>query len=599
MRYTEDLIEIVRSRSDIVEVVSETVTLKKTGQNYTGLCPFHNEKTGSFVVSPAKQIYHCFGCGKGGNVFSFVMERDGCSFIEAVEKLANKYGIALPEKDMSQAQLKKLEHFKRMYTINDWAADFYSKVLISDKGKAGLEYFKNRQLSDESIKNFRLGFSPDSWDDLTKYLKNMGVSDEELISLGLSVKTQKGSIIDKFRNRAMFPISDDKGKVLGFGGRTLLADEKPKYLNTSDSPLFNKSKILYGIHLAKNNIRTSEKIVFMEGYMDVITSHQYGINTAVASMGTALTKDQIRLAQRYTYNVNLCYDQDMAGQNATLRNIELLNAEGIEPKIIMLSDGKDPDEYLKAHGADSFIKAIDSAETVFEYKFHQNCRKVDLNTNAGKVKAITESIPDLSRIKSPVARQGYIQMMADELRFSENIILAELKQYGNPKNTVHVVNTAKNNELDLADKNLEKAIFIVLSEVIGNNQIIHKIEQYGGKELFAFSDSRELYTNIKELLDNNQSIKDEEELLLLISSDKAKSCLTRLMLLDNKIDDEIKNKVFCDALTLLVKRHIDKEIENLTAEMDKLDRAGDSTGAINLMSKIAALNKDKRNICVN
>ena len=322
----QEVLDEIVARCDIVSVINEYVPLKRKGSNYQGLCPFHNEKTPSFSVSPSKQIFHCFGCGKGGNVFKFIMEIEGISFVEAAEKLAKRAGVKLPEKEMTSAQRKALEQRKRYQQINELAARYYHTVLMKSKmGQPYREYLRQRQISDDTIIKFRLGATPAGWDNLYREMKKRGITEQEMLDLGLISQTKKGTYVDRFRQRLMFPICDEKGTVIAFGGRIIDKDSSPqKYLNSPDTPLFHKSRNLYGLHLARAGIRNADQAIIVEGYMDVISCHQHGITNAIAPLGTAFTPEQGKLLMRNTYQVGISFDGDAAGTKATMRCLDIL-----------------------------------------------------------------------------------------------------------------------------------------------------------------------------------------------------------------------------------------------------------------------------------
>ena len=355
--YSREVIDEVISRNDIVDVISGYVKLKKNGSSYTGLCPFHNEKSPSFSVSGQRQLYHCFGCGAGGNVITFVMEYENMTFLEAVKMLGERAGVALPQTSMSEEDRKERGIRDRLLEINKIAATYYYRQLRSENGKAGLDYLKKRELSDSTINSFGLGYATQSTGNLYKLLKDKGYDDDILKESGLF--TYERGIHEKFWNRVIFPIMDINNKVIGFGGR-VMGDAKPKYLNSPETRLFDKSRNLYGLNIA----RTSRKpnMIICEGYMDVISMHQAGFNQAVASLGTALTPGHARLLKRYTDNVLITYDSDEAGVKAALRAIPILKEAGLSTKVINMRPYKDPDEFIKAMGAEAFQERIDNAE---------------------------------------------------------------------------------------------------------------------------------------------------------------------------------------------------------------------------------------------
>ena len=361
--YASEVIDEVVSRSDIVDIISGYIKLKKNGSSYVGLCPFHNEKSPSFSVSPGKQLYHCFGCGVGGNVITFVMEYENYTFLEAVKYLADKAGMQLPETSYSEEEKKNRDLKAKLLEINKIAATYYYHQLKAENGKIGLSYLQKRGLSDTTINRFGLGYAGQTGNALYQYLKSKGYDDALLKETGLF--TYERGIYDKFWNRVMFPIMDINYKVIGFGGR-VMGDAKPKYLNSPETKLFDKSRNLYGLNAAR--ISRKSNMIICEGYMDVISLHQAGFTQAVASLGTALTLGQAALMKRYTDNVLITYDSDAAGVKAALRAIPILKEAGLTTKVINMQPYKDPDEFIKALGAEAFQERIDKAENSFMYE---------------------------------------------------------------------------------------------------------------------------------------------------------------------------------------------------------------------------------------
>ena len=368
MRYTDDVIEEVRSKNDILDVVSQYVKLTRKGSSYAGLCPFHNEKTASFYVTPSKQMYYCFGCGAGGNVFNFIMQYENASFTEALERLADRAGVTLPKIEYSKEAREKALRRQKLLEINKAAAKFFYFQLRSEQGKEALAYLTGRGLSDETIRHFGLGFAGPFSQTLRRYLKEEGYEDELLLASGLFSVDERRGMYDKFWNRVMFPIMDVSGRVIGFGGR-VMGEGKPKYLNSPETEIFDKGRNLYGLHAARTTRENS--LILCEGYMDVIAMHQAGFTQAVASLGTALTSGHASLLRRYTREVLLIYDSDNAGVRAALRAIPILREAGITSRVVSLSPYKDPDEFIKALGADEFKKRLDAAIDSFLFMVHQ------------------------------------------------------------------------------------------------------------------------------------------------------------------------------------------------------------------------------------
>ena len=409
----EDVIEKIKNENDIVEVVSEKVKLKRTGRNYVGLCPFHNEKSPSFSVSSDKQIYKCFGCGEAGNVITFIMKTRNLPFIDAVKILADKINLNLDEYSEGKVNNSK----DKLYKLNVDAARFFFNNLNKNEEAKG--YFNARGITDKTIRNFGLGFALNEWNGLSNFLKKKGYSELELLKLGLIIKNEKGNFYDRFRNRVIFPVFDYKGKVIGFGGR-VLNDAKPKYLNSPETDLFHKGEHLYGLNFAlKNNINRT--LIIVEGYMDCITLHQYGINNVVASLGTALTVNQAKLLKRFADNIIISYDADMAGQNATERGLKILVDVGLLVKVLKVPEGKDPDEYIRKNGKSSFEELVANALPLIEYKINKAKEGINLKNKDEQLKYI-KSVSDILVDSDSVEKNIYIKKVSEETGLSEQSI---------------------------------------------------------------------------------------------------------------------------------------------------------------------------------
>ncbi len=413
--YSDELVEEVRSRNDIVDVVGSYVRLQKKGNTYFGLCPFHNEKTGSFSVSPHKQMYYCFGCGAGGNVFTFLMQYENFTFGEAMQSLADKVGIDLPKQELSQAQRKEADRRARILEINKEAAKYFYTLLRNPRGKRAYEYFKKRELTDETMQKFGLGYSDQYSDDLYRYLKSKGYEDEILKETGLVSFDEKRGGHDKFWNRAMFPIMDVHSHVIGFGGR-VMGEGEPKYLNTQETKVFDKSRNLYGLNIARTTRK--DQLLLCEGYMDVIALHQAGFDNAVASLGTALTSGHANLLKRYTKEVYITYDSDGAGTKAALRAIPILKEVGIVTKIVNMRPYKDPDEFIKALGAEEYQKRIDNAENSFLFEVRIMEADFDMNDPESKTAFFNEVAKKLLGFSEELARNNYIEALAKKYKIS-------------------------------------------------------------------------------------------------------------------------------------------------------------------------------------
>ncbi|MBD5545190.1 MAG: DNA primase [Lachnospiraceae bacterium] len=411
MYYPEEIIEEIRQKNDIVDVISGYVRMQKKGASYFGLCPFHNEKTSSFSVSPQKQMYYCFGCGAGGNVFTFIMNYENYNFSEAVKMLADRAGVPLPELEYNEEMKKKESRRAALLEINKEAAKYFFYQLRDKHGQAGYEYLRRRQLSEETMKGFGLGYSNKTSNDLYLYLRKKGYGDELLKAAGLVSYSEKIGMCDKFWNRVMFPIQDINHRVIGFGGR-VMGEGEPKYLNSPETEIFDKSRNLYGLNFA----RTSRKgnMILCEGYMDVIAMHQAGFNQAVASLGTAFTSGQANLLRRYTEQVLLSYDSDGAGTKAALRAIGILREVGLTGKVINLEPYKDPDEFIRNLGKEAFEKRMEEAENSFFFELRILQREFDLSDPEGKTRFHNEIAKKLCNFTEEVERENYIEAVADK-----------------------------------------------------------------------------------------------------------------------------------------------------------------------------------------
>lgn len=496
MFYPEDLVEEIRQRNDIVDVVSEHVKLKRTGNNHMGLCPFHNEKSPSFSVSGQKQMYHCFGCGVGGNVFTFVMEYENYSFVEALKFLAERVNITLPEQEYSEEAKKKADLKGQLLEINRQAAKYFFYQLKSERGTLAYEYLTNRKLSDETISKFGLGYSNKFSNDLYQYLKQLGYSDEILKKSGLvSIDETKGAY-DKFWNRVMFPIMDVNNRVIGFGGR-VLGEGEPKYLNSPETLLFDKSRNLYGLNVA----RTSRKhnILICEGYMDVIALHQAGFTNSVASLGTAFTGLQANLLKRYTSEVLLTYDSDGAGTKAALRAIPILKEAGLSTKVINMKPYKDPDEFIKALGAEEFQKRINEAQNSFYFEIEVLERDYDLNDPEQKTKFFNEVAKKLLVFTEEIERNNYIEAMDRIYRVGFDNLRKLVNHYGAtmvPSQTVIKKVQERSNKKVTAEDSMKQASKLLLTWMIEDTRLFQKINGVISEKDF----DGELYQTVAKML---------------------------------------------------------------------------------------------------
>lgn len=498
MFYPDELIEEVRSRNDIVDVISGYVHLQKKGANYFGLCPFHNEKSPSFSVSRSKQMYYCFGCGAGGNVFTFLMEYENDTFPEAVKVLADRAGISLPEADESEEAKREQSKRSRLLAINKEAAKYFYFQLRAKQGEPGLHYLRKRQLMDETIHRFGLGYANKTADDLVRYLKGKGYSEELIREAGLCNTDEKHGMYDKFWNRVMFPIEDINHRVIGFGGR-VMGDGKPKYLNSPETPIFDKSRNLYGLNFARSSRKGN--IILCEGYMDVIAMHQAGFNQAVASLGTAFTLGQAGLLKRYTKEVLLSYDSDGAGVKAALRAIGILKEAGLTGRVINLEPYKDPDEFIKNLGAEAFQERIDNAENSFLFEIRMLQREYDLNDPEKKTEFHRAVAKKLCEFPEEVERENYLEAVAEKYHIGFESLRKLVASTAASTGLARPVERPKSGiqKKSTPEDNVKKTQRLLLTWLAEEPQIYPKISAFLSPEDFT----EELYRKVADRLFEN------------------------------------------------------------------------------------------------
>ena len=457
-RYSEEILNEVRQSNDIVDVISQYVHLKRSGRNFFGLCPFHNEKSPSFSVSPDKQIFHCFGCGVGGNVITFVSQIEGLNFVETVQMLAERANIQLPTlQNNGDTQREILKD--KVYKVNEFTAEYYHQNLYKPQAKMAQEYVKKRQLTNETLKSFRIGFSG-KFDELYQELKKQGFQEQEILESGLVNKNERGQYIDRYRNRLMFPICDARGRVIAFGGR-VLDDSKPKYINSPENVVYSKGRHLFGLNVAKKG--DTKKLLIVEGYMDVISLHQRGITNVVAPLGTALTEQQGWLLRKNSAQIILSFDSDDAGIKAKLRAIHILQNMGCDLRVIQLEGAKDPDEYILKYGNMRFQNVIDKAFSVVEFKVKILKKELDLDNTNDKIKFLNEIAKLISKVDNTMEREVYIEKIAKEYDISKEAIYAEVNKL-----------TYKN---DKSEKILEKAKPIITHKKVETKEVSQAIKR--------------------------------------------------------------------------------------------------------------------------
>ncbi len=523
--------EEVKDRVDIVDVISDYVKLKKSGKNYKGLCPFHQEKTPSFTVNPANQFYHCFGCGAGGDVFSFLMEIEHITFFESLKMTAERVGMELPNQSNHQ---KKVANFRdKIFEINMISAKFYNYLLLKhDIGEKALAYLKNRNYSEDDIKKYSLGFAPDKWTALYKFLKNKGYTKDEMVKAGLLVKKNEQKFYDRFRNRIIFPIFNSRSEVLAFGGR-IIDDSinQPKYLNSPDTMVYDKSDNLYGLNWAKKYMRKSNNAIIMEGYTDVLTAHMNGIKNAVASLGTSLTEKQAKMLKRYVSKVYIAYDSDTAGAKATLRGLEILKEEGLNVKVIKLPEDTDPDDFIKLRGEKKFLNLKDDSLSLIEFKVDNIISSKNLRNADDRINTTHKIVEVLAQIKDPIEREVYTKEIAKKIDLDTDLLYQEVeKRREKTKRTNKNNKNRKFNNYQKSNKNenniqrindIEKKI---LKSYIDYPEYRDFIKEKVNKDYFFDNITQEIWEKLKSL----KFEKTPDEVFLQLENNSVKKLYMKL-----------------------------------------------------------------------
>ncbi len=590
VRYSDELIDEIRSKNDIVDIISQYVVLKRSGRNFFGLCPFHKEKSPSFSVSPDKQIFHCFGCGVGGNVFHFVEKIENLGFIESLEMLADRAGINLPT--ISNSVDDKLLKLKsKVYDINAETAKFYHENLYKPTSKEAQNYIKKRKLDNRTLKNFLIGYSG-NFNELYVHLKSKGFTDEEILTSGLVNKNDNGKFIDRFRRRLMFPIQDTRNRVIAFGGR-VLDDSKPKYINSSENIVYSKGKHLFGLNVAKKE--HLKKIIIVEGYMDAISLHQRGITNAVASLGTALTESQGRLLRKSSEQVIIGYDADGAGQAATVRGLEILQNLGCDIRILQIEGAKDPDEFVTKYGPERFLKYVDNAISLVEYKIKVLKQKLDINNTNDKIKFLKEIAKELAKISNNIEREVYVDKISLEYNISKEAIYSEINKLiygknGDEKriNVTKVVQPQKK-VIEETDKAVAKREGLIIYLLINYpNEAYSKIKEVVSVEDIKSERNKKVITKLYEELEKGYS--NINNVLDWFQEEEIINYLTSIMAYNFEITEV--NKCIEDILNIYIKEKLIKKRNDIinkleNKELDKEDKANYEKQLSEIIVKLA------------
>ncbi len=574
----EHIIEEIRSNVDMVSVIRNYVSLNRRGRNYVGLCPFHSEDTPSFTISPEKQMWHCFGCGEGGNVYTFLMKHQNITFPEAVARLAKEAGITIPEEEADPEETRRYNLRQRLYEINRAAARWFYRCLRDlPEAEGARKYLAQRGLNRKIQDSFGLGFAPDSWDDLLNHLLSQGFAVEDIFQAGLvSVKKEQNGYYDRFRGRIIFPILDVQGRVVAFGGR-ILGKGEPKYLNSPETPVFQKSRTLYGLNRAGKTIRSEDRVVVVEGYMDVIAAHQFGVTNTVASLGTAFTREQGRLLMRFSKNISIAYDSDTAGAKATLRGLDILHSLGARVQVGQLPEGMDPDDYLRRKGYVAFQKLVSQdALTLIEYKLALASAEYNPETIDGKVAIVNFVIPDLARLKSAVEREEYIRLIAEKLGLSQESIKLELQIYqrNSEKSRVKKDKIGKNRHNDSGMQQSAESLRAgmerqLLQHILLEPRQVDIVQKVMPLEALSDEGVREV---LQLLLKENSLAGVEPAALMDKLSEAGQKTLSHVM-----VSDENRLDKFEHLLEKLYLFQVDRQLAELESNLLQLEKDGDFT----------------------
>lgn len=573
VRYSDELIEEIRSSNDIVDVISKYVTLKRSGRNFFGLCPFHKEKSPSFAVSPDKQIFHCFGCGAGGNVIHFISKIEGLDFKDTLELLANRVNIELPTldnlEDDKTARLKS-----KVYEINKIAAEFYHENLYKPASKTAQEYIKKRKLDNRTLKAFLIGYAG-NFNELYLLLKQKGYTEEEMLASSLVKRTENGGYMDSFRKRLMFPIQDVRERVIAFGGR-VLDDSKPKYINSPENIVYSKGRNLFGLNVAKKH--DTRKIIIVEGYMDAISLYQRGITNVVASLGTAMTEAQGRLLRRYSEQVILGYDADGAGQAAILRGMEILQNLGCDIRVLQIEGAKDPDEYVLKYGPERFQKCVDNAISLVEFKVKVLLKELNIENTNDKIKFLNEIAKILAKVTNQMEREIYVDKIAKEYKISKEAIYAEVNKLmykdnqGSKKLEKRVVTMVPKEEKgnSVSEAVLKRENLVIYLLINEYSKCYEKIKNLITLDYIQDDTNKQILKKMYEEFEKGNS--NTSQLLDWFQDEKVISHITEIMAGDFEITDV--NKAIDDLISIYEKEKLISRRNEILKKLESVSEAG-------------------------
>lgn len=589
---SDNLLFKIKESNDIVDVLSQRMRLKKAGRNYKGLCPFHSEKSPSFSVNPDKQFYHCFGCGEGGDVFTFLMKYENISFFEAAKSLATSAGIEIPKKE-NYGDKKRAELSDKLFAANKGAAGFFAANLKGGGGKRCLGYFEKRGMSPETIDKFKLGYALDSWDGLLKHLKGKGHVEENIEKAGLIIKKDgQAGYYDRFRNRAIFPIESTGGNIIGFGGR-VLDDKLPKYLNSPETPVFNKGHNLYALNHAKEEARRLGYLIIVEGYLDAITPYQAGVKNIAATLGTALTENHIRLIKRYVNKVVLIFDPDEAGVKAVLRGLDLFLATDMKVNVVALKDNLDPDNFVKKHGKDAFLKELRQSVKILDFFIDYTIDKRQIRSIDDKVSIANETLPKISLVKNSIERDYYIKRLAERLQVDEALLRQEMV-----KESASAAGRPKRNDRFTTPKALRAPILnaeeTLLKVVLADFKYAARLKELISSEDFMSATVKTAVERLFALLEKGKEL--TVDLLLKDVSDDIRRVVSKLIVEESLSTGEELERAFSESLFKVRETSMNSKLNEVRSLIVKATEEKNEKLKDELLREYAGIEKIKREL---